>query len=72
MSVSKYFGLEDHKAMVSSPKINKYRPERSINAHKWCQEIVDVRYHILKENMIDVLNFFFQELSARLDYFFGF
>jgi hypothetical protein len=43
MSASKYFGLEDHKAIISSLDTKKYRPKMGIKAHQWCQEIVDVR-----------------------------
>ncbi|RCH78030.1 hypothetical protein CU098_000306, partial [Rhizopus stolonifer] len=41
MSISKYFEFEDHKAIILSLKMNKYRPELCIKAHRWCQEIVD-------------------------------
>lgn len=63
MSASKYFGLEEHKTIISSLDTKKDRPKMDIRAHEWCQEIVDVRWDILKENLIDVtinvLIFFF-------------
>ncbi|KAG2195880.1 hypothetical protein INT47_002923 [Mucor saturninus] len=36
MSASKYFGLEDHKTIISSLDTTKYRPKIGIRAHQWC------------------------------------
>lgn len=61
MSTSKYFRLKDHSAIITSLNTKQHRPEMGIKAYQWCQEIVDVRWHVLKENLINVLIFFFKD-----------
>lgn len=41
-SVTKYFGAEIHKVVMSDISFNRYRPDKPNKSHAWCLEIAEV------------------------------